>query len=149
MMHKNFLWQSFLLLVAGCALVYTAIAASRTYCYMRLNETAPPLAMDWNTKELSSDRYILETSYQFNIKGQLFSGKTSWSDTAYLNPWAAEKAIEENRKKTWTIWYDPAAPSYSSLQKKLPIKQWASAALLWILSLYFFGVGCYVSKYKP
>jgi hypothetical protein len=147
-MHKNLLWQSLLLLVAATALVYTSIALYRTYSYSRLKETTFPLAIDWKVQEQDTDEYLLEASYQFTYGGKQYTGVAILEDDYYLNPWAAEKAIKENKTKTWTIWFNPNDPSYSSLQKKMPIKQWASAAILWILCFYFLGLGYYVSKYK-
>jgi hypothetical protein len=147
-MHKNLFWQAFLLLIFTAALSYTAIASYRYYSYSHLTEKTSPLSLVWDIQELSSDKFIIEATYQISVKEKFFSGKTSWKNDFYLNQWATQKAIEENSTRDWIAWYDPLNPSHNSLQKNFPLKECLTAIFLWVLFFYFLGIGYYVAKFK-
>jgi hypothetical protein len=147
-MHKNLLWQAFLVVVLITTLVYSGIAAYRYFNYSRLTAFAQASTLKWNIQELTDEEFIIEGDYTFGVNNKTYRGKTSWPREPYRNDYAAEKAIEEFSSQNWKIWYDPSNPDHSSLQKKFPLKESISAAFLWALFLYFLWLGYYVNKFK-
>lgn len=147
-MHKNFIWQAFLLIVFLATLWYTVIATYRYYSYIRLTAKTTPASMQWDIQEVSDEDYVLSANYGFKVGDQSFTGTTSWTKEPYRNHYAAEKAQEEFTAQNLVVWYDPSSPEHSSLQKELPLKECISAIFLWGLLLYFLWISFYVAKFK-
>lgn len=145
-MHNNLLWKAFLFVVLVYTLGYSAVAAYRYYEYARLTEKKTlTYPIVWDVFEKSDENYILISKYTYEVNGHLFHGEMPWSDEPYRNAWAAKKAIEAYKKQTFTVWYDPSHPDYSSLQKHPPLKECVYALILWGLLLYFVWLGYYVA----
>lgn len=147
-MHKNFIWQSFLLVVLLTTLWYTGKAAYKYYGYARLTQKAIATDMKWSIQELSDEDYILESQYTFKVGDHLFQGMTSFANTPYRNQYSATKAKAEMSAQKWIVWYDASNPHNSSLQKDFPLKECVYAILLWGLMLYFLWISFYVAKFK-
>ncbi|MEI8365335.1 MAG: hypothetical protein WCF65_02860 [Parachlamydiaceae bacterium] len=147
-MHRNFLWQAFLGIVALATLWYSCIAAYRYYSYSRLDGHAETSTISWIIEEHATDTFTLKANYQFTANQAVHHGTTRYPDDNYLNQWAAEQAAKSNTKHPWTVWYDQSHPDTSSLQKNFPFKECLSAIILWGLLLYFLWLGFYVSRYK-
>lgn len=147
-MHKNLLWQAFLLVIFIAALWYSIIALYSYYSYSYLEAQTTMTSINWNIEEKSPEEYFLKASYHYNFKGNTYQGFTLFADTPYRNPYAAEQAIKEKSLHSWKLWFDPHDPHHSSLQKIFPLKECISATFLWGLLLYFLWLGFYVAKFK-
>jgi hypothetical protein len=147
-MHKNFLWQAFLLVIIAISLWYTISAIYLYDSYAHLKILTTTSSIQWEAEEHAEDRFILKANYIFVYKGKFYHGSTSLEDTAYRNLWAAEKTIKELTNSNLKVWFDPENPNHSSLQKKFPLKESIYAAFLWGLILYFLWLGFYVARFK-
>jgi hypothetical protein len=147
-MHKNFLWQGFLIVVLAGTLWYSGLALYRYYIYKGLSTQASVLTMQWEINEAASDKFIVEALYKFTVADKTYVGETAWDDRPYLNDWAAREVITEKAKQTWRAWYDPSNPNHSSLKRDFPLKETLSAICLWGLFFYFILLGLYVTKYR-
>lgn len=147
-MHKNFIWLCFLSLVTGAVGWITIKTLYLVYLYMSLNAEAPAENLKWGVAKLSEDQFVMKADYIFNAKDQQYSGTTLFKNDIYWNPWSAEDAIKVYAQKDWTVWYSSKNPQYSSLQKNFPFKECISVIILWVLLLYFFGLGYYVATRK-
>lgn len=148
-MHKNFIWLCFLSLITGGVGWITIKALYLVYLYMSLNTEAPAENLQWSVEQLSEDQFVTKANYNFKVKDQPYSGETLFKGDVYWNPSAAEDALKVYAQKDWSVWYSSRNPRYSSLQKNFPFKECISALVLWILLLYFFGLGYYVATRKP
>jgi hypothetical protein len=147
--HKNVFWRAFLLVVTLTTLIYSGIATYRYHAYLSLSAKQPLTGpISWDVEEKSSEDFILISNYTYQVNGLSYSGETKWSDTPYRNGWAAQQAIEVSAKESFTVWYDPSDPSYSSLQKHFPLKECVYAVFLWGLLLYFVWLGYYAGSYR-
>lgn len=147
-MHQNLLWQALLGILFLCTLWYTASATYQYLSYTKLTSQKVPTTIQWSIEKKSEDKFILEAHYQFTTEEKSFSGTTNWQEEPYRNQWGAERAIKENLKKNWLIWYDKKNPQHSSLKKHFPFKEIISAVFLWILFLYFLWIGYYATTFK-
>lgn len=147
-MHKNFIWQAFLLLVGVATVWYTVSAVTRYYVYSHLTRSTEASSLNWTIHEKNEDGYFIEGDYRFNVAEKQFEGRTSWPDQLYLNRLGAEHGVAEFSQRPWVVWYDPAYPERSTLDKSFPFKETLYAALLWLLFLYFIWLGFYVARYK-
>ena len=147
-MHKNFLWQAFLLVIFCATLWYSAVALYSYYSYSQLKTQIAVSSIQWEVEEKSEDNYLIKALYQFKYRNNPYSGSTTLSDIPYRNQWAAQQAIKEYSKKNWKTWFDPQNPNHSSLQKNFPLKECISAIFLWGLTIYFLWLGFYVAKFK-
>lgn len=143
-MHKNYVWLCFLSLATGAVGWFTLKALYAVYLFVALDVSAPAENLKWKVAQLSEDQFVMKADYTFTRKEQKFSGETLFKNDVYWNPWAAEDALKVYSTKDWTAWYSSGNPQYSSLQKNFPLKECISAGVLWILLLYFFGLGYYV-----
>jgi hypothetical protein len=147
-MHKNYVWLGFLAMIVGAVGWLTIKALYLFYLYYSLNAEGPVENLKWSVEQLSEDRFALKADYIFPVKDQKYTGSTLFNNDIFWNPWTADEALKVYAQKSWTVWYSSSAPQYSSLQKNFPIKEWASAGILWVLLLYFFGLGYYVANKK-
>lgn len=147
-MHKNTLWQGFLVIVFLVTLWYSAIAGYRYYNYSILSRHSPIDSIQWEVLEISEENYILKASYTFQVNSTKYSGVTSWPKESYRNTFAAYQALKEFAALPRNVWYNPHNPANSSLQKSFPLKECISALVLWGILLYFLWLGFYVSKFK-
>lgn len=148
-MHKNIIWQTFLVIVFACTLWYTVIAGYAYYQYSHLTAHTKPSSVDWEITELSEDSYTLTASYRFDFKGKSYPGTSTLTDISERNRWSAEQTVKEYAAKDWRVWFDHHNPNHSSLQKSFPLKKCLSAIFLWGLFLYFLWLGFYVKKFNP
>ena len=118
------------------------------YLYSSLNASTSIQEIKWTVEQLHEDRFVLKADYTFTVKDQQFSGETLFTNDVFWNPWTAQDALKVYDQKDWTVWYSGGNPQYSSLQKNFPLKECISAGVLWILMLYFFGLGYYVATRK-
>ncbi len=148
-MHKNFIWQAFLCFVLVVTLYYSGVAMYRYHIYTHLTAQATASnAIHWTVQQHANDDFFLQAEYIFKVGDKAYQGTTAWPNEHYLNRWAAEQAIADFSLQHQDVWYDPADPAYSSLQKDFPFKECLSAFVLWGLLLYFFWLGYYVAKFK-
>lgn len=147
-MHKNFIWQAFLLIIFLTTLWYTVVAGFRYYAYVRLTQQTALEDIEWHIEEVSEEDYVLTANYKFKIDSQSFSGSTSWTKMPYRNRYSADRAKEERAAQEWRVWFDPSSPEHSSLQKDFPLKESVSATFLWGLLLYFLWLGFYVARFR-
>lgn len=144
---QKYVWQAVFCLMMLVALWFSLTALYRVYVYARLNSSAPATVVAWSVEELSSDHYALHAKYTFSVQGHLYEGETTLDEEkGYRNSWAAEKAIPEHAAMTWTAWYSPSNPKYSSLQKTFPLKECLSSLVLWGILIYFIGLKYYVMR---
>ncbi len=147
-MHKNFLWLFFLSMIMGAVGWFTLKTLYLVYLYMSLNAEVPAENLKWGVEQLSEDQFVLRADYSFFARGKPYTGTTLFKNDIFWNPTVAEDALKVYDQKDWMVWYAKENPQYSSLQKNFPLKECISMGVLWILLLYFFGLGYYAAKKK-
>ncbi len=141
-MHQNPYWLAFLSCISLGVFIYTSYAGIQLYHYSRLNQPIPLVHIQWSILPFTEEEFAPQANYQFLLQGISYQGKTIWPEH-YLNQWAAQKAIEKLAAQSWNAWIDPQNPHNSTLQKKFPLKQCLSTIVLWLLMIYFIGLGYY------
>lgn len=147
-MHKNYFWLCFLSLITGAVGWITIKTLYVIYLYLSLDAAAPADKINWSIEQLSEDRFVMKANYSFQVNAQNYSGETIFKNDLYWNPWSAEDALKVYDQKDWTVWYSSKNPAYSSLQKNFPLKESISAFILWLILIYFLGLGYYVVTKK-
>lgn len=147
-MHKNFIWLCFLSLIMGAVGWFTLKTLYAVYLYMSLDAATPVESIKWQVDRLNEDRFAVKAEYMFRVKAQTYQGDTTFKNDIYWNPWTAEDALKVYSQKEWTVWYSSRDPHYSSLQKNFPLKESISAIILWVVFMYFLGLGYYVATRK-
>lgn len=147
-MHKNLIWQAFLLFILATSLWYSAIALYRYYNYSHLEARTTVSSINWEIEEQTEEKFIVKGNYSFEFKGRSYSGTAIPNDINYWNRWSAEQGVKELSSKKWQTWFDPQNPHHSSLQKNFPLKECITAIFMWGLLLYFLWLGFYVTKFK-
>lgn len=143
-MHKNRFWLGFLCVAIVASLWYTGLAAYLLYDYSQLEKITQATVTQWEVIELKSDKYALQGTYYFTDHGKIFSASSMLKEPVFLNRYAAENEIPKLVKQRWSVWYNAANPNHSTLQKKFPLKECASAVMMITLALYLTFLGFYV-----
>lgn len=145
MQHKNPYWLAFLICAALVVFWYTGNALFKAYQYGILDSKTKVGLIDWSVKPLSDESFVLVADYQFMNNQSSEKGQTTFLDKKYWNEWAAMQAIPEVASENLYVWYSSSNPHKSALQKKFPLKECISAAVLWGIFLYFLWIGRYVA----
>ncbi|KAF3362686.1 hypothetical protein PHSC3_000926 [Chlamydiales bacterium STE3] len=137
-----------LLIIITCiVLAFVGKAVYGVHRFNRLKESAPLESISWTVKPESDERYRLFAIYHFKVDDQQYQGTTLLSGAPFRNAWAAEQAKKELAPQYRTVWYDPADPHFSSIEKNFPTKNVAYAAILFALLNYFVWGGYFYTKY--
>jgi len=147
-MHKNSLWLLFLCCMALLTLWFVGLTGHKAYRYWVMSEQAEPTSVEWEVKNISGSKYGIKAEYTFSVRNKQFTGETVLKDMLYLNPWAAEAARDSMAERGWTVWYHPNKPAkMSTLDREFPFKMCIYAGVVFLLFLYFVGLGIYVRKF--
>jgi hypothetical protein len=136
-LHRNPVWMTFFYLITLTATIYTIIASLDIYHYLRMSKIVIPNEVEWSIKKFNEETFIPEGSYQFTLNGVTIVGKTSLQQR-YLNPFAAQEAINKFIYLSPQVWFDPSNPQISTLEKTFPLKKSFYAGILWALVIYLF-----------
>lgn len=147
-MHHNLLWRAFLVTIFVIVFGYSVLALYRVHQFSKLTSETKPLKMKWSVKEIADDEHMIQGNYTFEANEKTYQGEAVLKKSIYRNGWAAEQDLPKYDKEKWTVWYDPANPDYSALQKSFPLKECISALVLWALFFYFTWLGFYVGRFK-
>lgn len=129
-------WAILLILIAGAALWFTTFALIDLWGYLRLKQHAPAHIQEWAV-EGSGSKFFIKAAYSFESKNRKYEGACVLKEPQFLNKIAAETELKRWEQCAWSVWYDPSAPHFSSLQKLFPYKRVFNAAVCLALLGYF------------
>lgn len=144
-MSRNPFWILFITFVILGVLGYTTHTFIKIWQYMRLDQQTETQYTQWSIRPVSDESFIPFATYSFHIYDKTYQGQTLWQKS-YLNQWSAREAIDRLEKNPPLVWFDSSNPEISSLQKLFPLKESLYSLLLWILGIYFLGLGYYVNR---
>lgn len=126
-------------------LFYSGRTAYHVWQYVRLDKQIKAEKIQWSVLSLGDEEFVPHGTYEFKAAGKSYQGETRWRDP-YLNEWAAQEAVKNFIRSPPLVWYDAGSPEFSSLEKHFPVKEGVYTFILWILGLYFAGLGYYVQR---
>lgn len=144
-MHRNPFWMLFISLVILSILGYTTYTMIEIWQYMRFDKQVAAQSIQWSIIALSDEAFIPNASYSYHIDGKTYQNQMRWKET-YRNEWASQEAIARLKQSPPLIWFDSSSPEISTLQKNFPLKTTLYALLLWVLGIYFAGLGYTVNR---
>jgi len=115
---------------------FSILAASSIADYCSRSESAEARILRWEINEMKG-KYPIKGYYSFEVKGAAWSGSTRLGEPWHLNEPAAIASLQEMAKRKWAVWYDPANPSLSSLEKNFPYGLAARALTCYGVLAYF------------
>lgn len=139
-------WLFFLFLLGLGTIGYTGWTAYKGWSYWQLSRQVAPSSLHWSSVKWEEGDFQVQGDYTFSYEGKDYQG-SSFMPEHYLNTWATQEAISRLSVQHPMIWFNPQDPANSTLQKRAPIKEFVSAAVLWTVCLYFVGLGRYVARY--
>lgn len=144
-MQRNPFWILFMGLIILGVLGYSTYTMIKVWHYVRFNQETVADKIQWTIIEVNEESFVPFAHYSFRVEGQPYDGQTRWADS-YLNQWTAQEAIARLEKHPPSVWFNSSDPTISSLQKIFPIKESLYSLILWILGIYFLGLGYYVNR---
>lgn len=141
-------WSILLILIAATTIWLGTNFFIEMRAFLRLGASAPASLIEWSVQPIPSlmpellrgDSYALSARCLFRVGDRGYEGTTLFASSPYPNPYAARREIEAQQMQKWSVWYDPADPSFSSLVKVFPAKTGLRAALALGVLLYFLGL---------
>ena len=146
MQHRNPFWLLFLGLMIIIILCFTIRNGIHMWQYLRLDKQIPAKNIQWSVVSLSDEEFVPFARYHYLVNGKNYQGQTLWQET-YLNEWSAQEAIARLISSPPLVLFAASHPQTSSLQINFPLKESLSTILLWILALYFLGLGYYYRRF--
>lgn len=143
--HRNRYWLIFLSVIALCVLGYTGYTAYKLFEYWKLSLRIPVSQIDWEVVPVTQEDFAVRASYYYQVEGKIYQGQSIW-DEHYLNGSTAHEKADGFAKEQWKVWVNPSHPSQSALEKTFPLKQGLSAAVLWLILIYYLNLDSYVQK---
>lgn len=122
------------------ALFYLVRAYSGLTTYYFTTDETIAERVEWRIAEGSWGRYYLEGEYRFQWEGKEYSGSTIMREPVFLNRKSAEEWTRKLSKDAPAIFFDKSHPERSTLERKIPMKEIVSAALLLISVGYLFAL---------
>jgi|GEM_PF-923583 len=145
-MHKNPVWLALLGLIFTIVLWFSIVAFYHLYTYYSLKETAKTTDVSWFVEEISSEDFRVGATYSFRVNDVDYTGETIFTDRRFRNPSSADDELKNKSTDETVVFYNPRNIEHSSLEKTFPLKDSATATVLFLLFLYLFGLGIYTSK---
>lgn len=145
-MHKNPVYLAFLGVLIGISLWYTVDALLDVFAHNKLTHKTEIASVNWEVKKLGSDRFVPTSQYKFQVNGEEYLGETTLFSPIYRNVWGVEQLFGELEEQYQKVWYEGKKPSHNSLQKKFPTKKCVTASVVWIIFIYFLGLGFYIGN---
>jgi hypothetical protein len=139
----NWLGKTFFYSVLLYGAVGVFWALQDLYRYWRLDAQVIGKVEEAQVQELSHSCYDIVATYTYTWKGEVLRATTSLGKPYQLNQFSAEKAKEELKKASPTIYIDHNHPTYTSFHREFPTKSLLNVSVtlgvalyLWILQLY-------------
>lgn len=145
-MIRNRLWIAFLALFGVITAVFTAIAMYKLADYYRTPAATVATASRWSTDKIGGDRFALRVRYQYRIGEKEFEGEDQIKWPTFRSTAAASAAIQELEKVSPRVWYRPASPHASTVQRKFPSRPCVHAGLLLGTMAYLLILGAYIAR---
>lgn len=135
------IWRILLIVAAALMLWTMGTTLLPLWNYLRLNALVPVKIENWEIVQVKSE-YALVASFSYEVKGQTYQNRTKFQKPYFLNRYAAEDAVNLNKRKIWQAWIDTGNPQISSLERTFPFLKvlysvMTVGVMLYFISLYF------------
>jgi hypothetical protein len=135
----KFKWLLLFLGIAPCYFTFSVLTSF--VAYSKLKALAPVQITEWRVVQKGSSSFAIEAAYTFEAKGKAFQGKTLFAKPYHLNLPSAERQVKEFSTRSWSVWYSPTDPSFSALERNLPVKKIVYAVMALGVFGYFLALG--------
>lgn len=143
-MHRNPLWLGFLLVIFAITVFQSCTTVYSLYRYLRWNHASPVTIKNWEVLPQEEDLYYVQVHFRVEPDGP--ERAELWEEWHFVNPWAAEAAIQEWQGQEWKAWHPAARPDLATLRRELPWKSLIYTLILIGILCYFIGLGYYVGQ---
>jgi hypothetical protein len=106
--------------------------------YFSLDSQANAQIESWKIVEKPDSTFAICATYRFFIPEKEVEGKTEFAKPYFLNPYAAQKAIDQLVPQRWVCFFNAKHPEKNSLQRLFPFKACIQGILTLALAVYFF-----------
>ncbi len=130
-------WQVLFWVATIFSIGFCSQAVWQLYQFGQLDRSTKAHTIEWSVEELSPSAFALGAQYTFFVDGKAIDGETRFRKPYYLNQFAAQKEIQERKKRSWPVFYNKKRPAVSSLEKVFPLKSCLYAIMTVGISLYF------------
>jgi hypothetical protein len=122
--------------------IYSYPVIKALYRNAFLTAEASPKVMDWSVRKLDSETWAIGLKYKFAAAGQSYENEEIFQGETFKNPYKAQDSLQVLKEKTWTVWYMPKHPSFSTVERYFPLKRTVYAAIL----TFLFVWGLYIAR---
>jgi len=133
-------------MAAGAFLWFGGKSSLELWRYSHLTQLSKAEVTAWSVEKNGSSKFALKASYIFEVEGKKLSGETTFKNPFFLNPESAKAEGKKWACQSWSTWYSPTRPSFSSLERIFPYKSLLQAIISFVVFIYFFILKKYLMK---
>lgn len=134
----NRLCVIFLIISSLVSVFFCGKAIVGVYGYFSLDSQANAQVEKWKIIEKTESAFAIEAEYRFFLQEKEISGQTEFAKPYFLNPYAAQRAIDQLASTRWIVFFNAKNPQKNSLQRVFPFQLCIQAFLTLGLIAYFF-----------
>jgi len=146
-MHRNPYWLGFLACVFLATLWIGGKTAYQLMNTLNLSKTTAPTSLMLSITKKSSSAFYPTAAYSYEVDGRSYEGRSLLEELKYLRQEPLEHDLNRIRtERNWIVYYNPANPSHSSLERNMPYKNIAYSVIMVGLLGYFVWLGFIAGK---
>lgn len=140
------IWIWSLLFLFAVTVYYDYGAVNSIRNYNSFTEQTQGVITQFEVANPFTDYFYLDVEYVYTFEGTQHRGEQRLEGMLIRNRFSAEKEGKKLIDQTVPVWVDPARPSLGIIERNYPLRDAVYAAILTILTAYWFGLGLYVAK---
>lgn len=114
--------------------------------YFELTAMAPATFDSWEIEEVRENKFIVVTSYHFEVNGATYHQRYPIQKPIYPNRYLAQEHLENWKAEKTHVWFNPKNPHQSSIFRTFPFKQGIHLLLCIGVLFYFLWLNFYVKR---
>lgn len=116
------------------------------YNHYVMSGKASAHVLEWEIEEITKSKYAIAAVYEFEVNGEVHTGRTFFTKPYFPNYYSAEINLEKWQACSWDVWYHPKNMNKSTMQHLFPYKQGVHFLLSMCITGYFLWLNFYIRR---
>ena len=116
------------------------------FSYFSLSKQTIAHILEWKVIETKGEKFNLFARYEYTVGNKTYQEEHFFSKPLYPNKHLAQDDLKKWAAFQWNVWYQPKAPTQSSLQRFFPFKKGIHFLLGSFILIYFVCFNEYIKR---
>lgn len=139
-MHKNKVWQFFLVLLLCGVLWQVVMTGIKVVDFVMYSQTTSTIETQYKVEKVDSG-FVIFANYSYTVESTKYHGTSLLGNRVFPNPWIATREMNELSTQLHTVYFKSRNPEDSTLQKIFPTKSFVYTVVLILVWIYFMFLG--------